>query len=70
MASCAHAIAHAFDVQSAGLSALTFFALIGSVEEIVERLHQRRERWGYSYYTVQQPSAHEFAPILAALTPR
>jgi probable F420-dependent oxidoreductase len=43
------------------------FALIGSVEEIVERLHQRRERWGYSYYTVQQPAAHEFAPILAAL---
>ena len=37
------------------------FVLIGSVEEIVERLHQRRERWGYSYYTVQQPAAHEFA---------
>jgi probable F420-dependent oxidoreductase len=43
------------------------FALIGSVEEIVERLHERRHRWGYSYYTVQQPSAHEFAPVLAAL---
>jgi probable F420-dependent oxidoreductase len=43
------------------------FALIGSVEEIVERLHERRERWGYSYYTVQQPSAHEFAAVLAAL---
>jgi probable F420-dependent oxidoreductase len=43
------------------------FALIGSVEEIVERLHERRDRWGYSYYTVQQPSAHEFAAVLAAL---
>ena len=43
------------------------FALIGSVEEIVERLHERRERWGYSYYTVQQPAAHEFAAVVAAL---
>jgi probable F420-dependent oxidoreductase len=43
------------------------FALIGSVAEIVERLHERRDRWGYSYYTVQQPSAHEFAAVLAAL---
>jgi hypothetical protein len=43
------------------------FALIGSVDEIVARLHERRERWGYSYYTVQQPAAHEFAPVLAAL---
>jgi probable F420-dependent oxidoreductase len=43
------------------------FVLVGSVEEIVARLHERRERWGYSYYTVQQPAAHEFAPVLAAL---
>jgi probable F420-dependent oxidoreductase len=43
------------------------FVLTGSVEEIVARLHERRGRWGYSYYTVQQPSAHEFAPVLAAL---
>jgi probable F420-dependent oxidoreductase len=43
------------------------FALIGSVEEIVERLHERRARWDYSYYTVQQPAAREFAPVLAAL---
>ncbi len=45
------------------------FVLVGSVAEIVARLHERRERWGYSYYTVQQPSAHEFAPVLAALAP-
>ena len=43
------------------------FVLLGSVEEIVARLHERRERWGYSYYTVQQPSAYDFAPVLAAL---
>jgi probable F420-dependent oxidoreductase len=44
------------------------FVLVGSVDEIVSRLHERRDRWGYSYYTVQQPSAHEFAPVLAALS--
>ncbi len=43
------------------------FVLCGSVDEIVARLGERRERWGYSYYTVQQPSAREFAPVLAAL---
>jgi hypothetical protein len=47
--------------------ALPFF-LVGSVDEIVERLYERRERWGYSYYTVQGPAAHEFAPVLQALT--
>jgi alkanesulfonate monooxygenase SsuD/methylene tetrahydromethanopterin reductase-like flavin-dependent oxidoreductase (luciferase family) len=45
----------------------TPFVLLGSVEEIVATLHQRRERWGYSYYTVQGDAAREFAPIVAAL---
>jgi probable F420-dependent oxidoreductase len=35
--------------------------------EIVERLHERRDRWGYSYYTIQQLVAREFAPVLARL---
>jgi len=43
------------------------FVLLGTVDEIVTRLRDRRDRWGYSYYTVQQPSAREFAPVLAAL---
>lgn len=43
------------------------FVLVGSVEEIVAKLQERRERWGYTYYTVQQPTAREFAPVLAAL---
>jgi len=43
------------------------FALIGSVGEIVERLHERRERWGYTYYTLQQPVAREFAAVIAQL---
>jgi probable F420-dependent oxidoreductase len=43
------------------------FVLVGSVAEIVERLTERRERWGYSYYTVQQPVARDFAPVIEAL---
>ncbi len=43
------------------------FVLVGTVEEIVERLQERRERWGYTYYTVQQPSAREFIPVLGGL---
>ena len=42
--------------------------LIGSVGEIIERLHERRERWGYSYYTLQQPVAREFAAVVARLS--
>jgi hypothetical protein len=41
--------------------------LAGTVEEIAERLHERRERWGYSYYTVQQPAAREMAAVVARL---
>lgn len=41
--------------------------LLGSVEEIVERLHERHERWGYSYYTIQQPVIQEFIPVLRRL---
>jgi probable F420-dependent oxidoreductase len=43
------------------------FVLVGSVGEIAERLEERRERWGYSYYTVQQPAARDFAAVVAAL---
>jgi probable F420-dependent oxidoreductase len=41
--------------------------LIGDAGEIVERLHARRERWGFTYYTIQQPVAREFTPVLARL---
>jgi probable F420-dependent oxidoreductase len=43
------------------------FVLLGTVAEITERLQARRERWGYTYYTVQQPAAREFAPVIEAL---
>jgi probable F420-dependent oxidoreductase len=42
--------------------------LIGSASEIVDRLHERRERWGYSYTVVPGDKAHAFAPVVAQLT--
>jgi probable F420-dependent oxidoreductase len=43
------------------------FVLLGTVEEIVARLKERRERWGYTYYTLQQPEARDFTAVLDAL---
>jgi alkanesulfonate monooxygenase SsuD/methylene tetrahydromethanopterin reductase-like flavin-dependent oxidoreductase (luciferase family) len=42
--------------------------LIGSPAEIGERLHERRERWGYSYHVIPGDQARAFAPVVAALT--
>jgi probable F420-dependent oxidoreductase len=42
--------------------------LAGTVDQMVERLEQRRARWGYSYITVQQPSIDDFAPVVTRLT--
>ncbi|MCU1387339.1 MAG: putative F420-dependent oxidoreductase, family [Ilumatobacteraceae bacterium] len=42
--------------------------LIGSAAEIAERLHARRERWGYSYTVVPGDKVRDFAPIVADLT--
>lgn len=41
--------------------------LVGTEAEIEERLHHRRERWGYSYHVLQADRAHEFAPIVQRL---
>ncbi len=43
--------------------------LVGEVGEIVERVHALRDRWGYSYFTIQQPAALEFADVVARLRP-
>lgn len=43
------------------------FALIGSVEECIEQLLERRERWGFSYTIVGAENVDECAPIVAAL---
>lgn len=41
--------------------------LAGSVDQIVDHLHRRRQRWGYSYTVVQADRAHDFAPIVQQL---
>jgi len=41
--------------------------LIGSLTEIAEALHERRERWGYSYIVLPGAQAHELAPVVEAL---
>lgn len=42
-------------------------ACIGSVEQIVEDLHARRERWDVSYVVFQGDSMEAMAPVVAAL---
>jgi probable F420-dependent oxidoreductase len=46
------------------------FALIGPPEELVDRLLERRERWGFSYVIVGQEDVDKFAPVVAALRGR
>jgi probable F420-dependent oxidoreductase len=42
-------------------------ALVGSVDEIVEKLEERRERWGISYVSVGDNVVEEFAPVVERL---
>jgi probable F420-dependent oxidoreductase len=42
--------------------------LVGSPTEIVDRLHERRERWGYSYTVIPGDKARAFVPVVAQLT--
>ncbi len=42
-------------------------ALVGTVDEIVEALHERRERWDASYIVVQDEAMEAMAPVVAAL---
>ena len=55
------------DPKTALASPLT---LVGSPSEIDERLHERRERWAYSYHVIPGDKARDFAPIVAGLTGR
>jgi probable F420-dependent oxidoreductase len=43
-------------------------ALVGSPAEVGEALHERRERWGYSYHVIPGDKVRDFAPTVAALT--
>lgn len=43
-------------------------ALIGTTDEIIERLIERRERFGLSYIVVHEEEMEAFAPVVATLT--
>jgi hypothetical protein len=53
----------------AGVSRDEVFAnpivLVGRETEMVERLHERRERWGYTYTWVPGPMLRELAGVVA-----
>lgn len=46
------------------------YALIGTVDEIVEDLEARRRRWGISYVLTHEPYLDALAPVVARLTGR
>ena len=41
--------------------------LVGTVESIVEQLEMRRERFGFSYWSIHEDDVDSFAPVVAAL---
>jgi probable F420-dependent oxidoreductase len=43
------------------------YALIGSVDQLVENLQASRERWGMSYFTIFEPYVSVFAPVVGRL---
>ena len=44
--------------------------LIGTVDQMVEDLQARRERWGISYYVIFEPYMDAFAPVVVHLAVR
>ncbi|MDZ4827400.1 MAG: TIGR03621 family F420-dependent LLM class oxidoreductase [Actinomycetota bacterium] len=42
-------------------------ALVGTVDEVIDQLQQRRDRWGLSYVVVGDENVDEFAPVVAKL---
>jgi hypothetical protein len=46
------------------------YALVGSVDQMVEDIQARRKRWGISYYVVHELYLDDFAPVVARLAGR
>jgi probable F420-dependent oxidoreductase len=44
------------------------YVLVGTVDQMVQDLQARRERWGISYYSIHEPYLDAFAPVVARLT--
>ncbi|RVW10079.1 TIGR03621 family F420-dependent LLM class oxidoreductase [Prescottella agglutinans] len=43
----------------------TPFVLVGTVDEMARQILTNRERYGFTHYTVHQPHAEAFAPVIA-----
>lgn len=43
------------------------YVLIGTVDEMIEDLRARRQRWGFSYYIAMEPCLDALAPVVARL---
>lgn len=43
------------------------YVLVGTVDQMVEDLQSRRERWGISYYVTHESYLHALAPVVARL---
>jgi hypothetical protein len=43
------------------------YVLIGTVEQMIQDLQARRERWGISYFVIHEPYLDAFAPVVARL---
>lgn len=48
----------------------TPYLLIGTADEIAEQLVRSRERWGFSYITVHEPSRQALVPVIERLRDR
>jgi probable F420-dependent oxidoreductase len=46
------------------------YVLVGTIDQIVEDLQARRERWDISYYVIFEPYMDVFAPVVARLAGR
>jgi hypothetical protein len=46
------------------------YVLIGTVDQLVEDLQARRERWGISYHVIFEPYMDAFAPVVGRLAGR
>jgi probable F420-dependent oxidoreductase len=46
------------------------FVLVGTIDQMLEDLLARRQRWGFSYFTIREPYLSAFAPVVGQLRGR
>ncbi|MEZ5322119.1 MAG: TIGR03621 family F420-dependent LLM class oxidoreductase [Microthrixaceae bacterium] len=68
----ASAAASAFGLapEEAAMALESPMVLVGTVDELCERIEMRRDRWGFSYHVIGNGGIEAFAPIAAAMTGR